>query len=217
VALAFYRKDGCPARRPGCHAGVVLYYSSHYPVFLTAGMRAGGDNMKKGMALLAVVILIGGLVYLYHALSPGADDAAMVASGQGAAPDANPEPGQPEAGASRGVFDISVHSIEELEVLFGRAEEIARRPRPVGDSDSIVLVLHGPEVEFFAISNYDRYRSIVDRAARLDAFQVVDVKICQTMMDRFGIGQDDIPAFIEQVPDGAAEVERLIREGYIYF
>lgn len=177
--------------------------------------------MKKGMALLAVLVLVlvlvGGLVYLYRAQAPGADDPAVVATGQEAAPDANPEPGQPQAGASRGVFDISVHSIEELEVLFERAEEIARRPRPVGDGDSIVLVLHGPEVEFFAISNYDRYRGIVDRAARLDAFQVVDVKICQTMMDRYDIGRDDIPAFIEQVPDGAAEVERLTREGYIYF
>jgi intracellular sulfur oxidation DsrE/DsrF family protein len=37
------------------------------------------------------------------------------------------------------------------------------------------------------------------------------------MMERFDIGQDDIPAFIEQVPDGAAEVDRLTREGYIYF
>jgi intracellular sulfur oxidation DsrE/DsrF family protein len=36
-------------------------------------------------------------------------------------------------------------------------------------------------------------------------------------MDRYDIGRDDIPAFIEQVPDGAAEVERLTREGYVYF
>ena len=95
---------------------------------------------------------------------------------------------------SRGVFDISVHSIEELEVLFERAEEIASRPRPVGGADSIVLVLHGPEVEFFAISNYDRYRSIVDRAARLDAFDVVDVKICRTMMQQYDIGADEYGA-----------------------
>jgi intracellular sulfur oxidation DsrE/DsrF family protein len=115
------------------------------------------------------------------------------------------------------VFDISVHSIEELEVLFDRAEDLARRPRPVGGEDNIVLVLHGPEVEVFAISNYERYRSLVDRAARLDAFDVVDVRICQTMMQQFGIEADDIPAFIEQVPNGAREVERLTREGYTYF
>jgi intracellular sulfur oxidation DsrE/DsrF family protein len=110
-----------------------------------------------------------------------------------------------------------VHSVEELEVLFDRAEELARRPNPVGGENNIVLVLHGPEVEFFAISNYDRYRDIVDRAARLDAFHVVDVRICQSMMQNYGIEADDVPAFIEQVPNGAVEVERLTREGYIYF
>ena len=32
-----------------------------------------------------------------------------------------------------------------------------------------------------------------------------------------GIARDDIPAFIEQVPDGQLEVDRLVREGYVYF
>ena len=173
--------------------------------------------MKQGVVLLAVAALLVVLGYLYGgtALDPVPEDAALAV--------AEPENGssadtlQPGAAATRGVFDISVHSVEELEVLFDRAEELARRPNPAGGEDSIVLVLHGPEVEFFAIPNYDTYRSIVDRAARLDAFHVVDVKICQTMMRNYGIESADVPAFIEQVPNGAVEVERLTREGYIYF
>jgi hypothetical protein len=78
-------------------------------------------------------------------------------------------------------------------------------------------VLHGPEVEFFSSSNYDRYKDIVDQAARLDALDIVDVKICQTMMEVQGIERDDIPSFVEQVPLGPAEVDRLVREGYVYF
>jgi len=31
------------------------------------------------------------------------------------------------------------------------------------------------------------------------------------------VDRDDIPAFIEQVPYGPGEVERLVREGYVYF
>jgi uncharacterized protein len=115
------------------------------------------------------------------------------------------------------VLDVSVHSLDELKVLLDRAEEIAARPQSQGEKAGVVLVLHGPEVEFFAISNYPRYKDIVDQAARLDAFDVVDVKICQSMMDRLGVGRDDIPAFIEQVPYGPGEVERLVREGYVYF
>jgi intracellular sulfur oxidation DsrE/DsrF family protein len=127
--------------------------------------------------------------------------------------------GQDAASApARGtVLDVSVHTLEELQVLLDRAEELAMRPQPQGERAGIVLVLHGPEVEFFAISNYQRYKDVVDKAARLDAFDVVDVKICQSMLQNLGIGQDDIPAFIEQVPYGPGEVERLVREGYVYF
>lgn len=176
-------------------------------------------NMKQAMTLLAIALLLGVLVYLYEGdagnLLPG--HTAGLTAGQETGSSEGPD--RPESGATvtRGVFDISVHSVEELEVLFDRAEELASRPNPVGGEDNIVLVLHGPEVEFFAISNYDRYRDIVDRAARLDAFHVVDVRICQSMMQNYGIEADDVPAFIEQVPNGAVEVERLTREGYIYF
>jgi len=83
----------------------------------------------------------------------------------------------------RAVLDISVHTIEGLKVLFDRAEELAMRPQAPGGEASVVLVLHGPEVQFFSIRNYEKYKDIVDQAARLDAFDVVDVKICQTMMD----------------------------------
>jgi intracellular sulfur oxidation DsrE/DsrF family protein len=128
-------------------------------------------------------------------------------------------PGLPNNGAAlqRLVLDISVHSLEELKVVLDRAEKLAMRPQPQGEKAGVVLVLHGPEVEFFAISNYSRYKDVVDQAARLDAFDVVDVKICRTMMQRLGVEPDDIPAFIEQVPYGPGEVERLVTEGYVYF
>ena len=113
--------------------------------------------------------------------------------------------------------DITVHTIEELQVLFERAETLARTPRVTEDNASVVLVLHGPEVEFFSTRNYDRYREIVDRAARLDALDIVDVRICQTMMAERGIARDDIPPFIEQVPLGTLELERLLDDGYVYF
>ena len=117
----------------------------------------------------------------------------------------------------RAVLDISAHTLEELKVLLDRAEELAMRPQAQGAEASVVLVLHGPEVEFFSIRNYERYKDIVDQAARLDAFDVVDVKICQTMLDMQGIERADIPAFIEQVPLGPVEIERLRQEGYVAF
>jgi len=161
--------------------------------------------------LLLLVIAASLLLYLnQQELEPVTD---IAESGLVPSKDALPEAGVP----NKAVLDITVHTIDELKVLFDRAEQLALAPQPPGGEASVVLVLHGPEVEFFSISNYDRYKDIVDQAARLDAFDVVDVKICQTMMEIRGIPRDDIPAFIEQVPLGTVEVERLVREGYVYF
>ncbi len=118
---------------------------------------------------------------------------------------------------AKAVLSVSVHTIEELEVLLERAEQYAMTPRSRKEEANIVLVLHGPEVEFFSTRNYDKYKTVVDRAARLDAFDIVDVKICQTMMSMNGIERDDIPSFIEQVSLGPAEIDRLEAEGYLRF
>jgi len=167
--------------------------------------------MKRILLLLLVAVLLLVVLYLDQSgLEPVTD---VAESDSVSSKDVLLEEELPK----KAVLDITVHTIDELKVLFDRAEEIALAPQPPGGEASVVLVLHGPEVEFFAISNYDKYKDIVDQAARLDAFDVVDVKICQTMMEISGIPRDDIPAFIEQVPLGSVEVERLVREGYVYF
>ena len=85
----------------------------------------------------------------------------------------------------------------------------AERPR------QIALVLHGQEIEHFRISNYSDNQDIVDLAAKLDAFNIIDVKMCGTMMNALDVDKQDIPAFIEIVPFGPAEVDRLEQEGFL--
>ena len=171
------------------------------------------------MKSVLLLVLFAGLLLVYFNLAPRlqgmSGDRAIDTFRQDATSDELLQ--DPGAVLQGMVLDVSVHSLDELKVLLDRAEEIAARPQSQGEKAGVVLVLHGPEVEFFAISNYPRYKDIVDQAARLDAFDVVDVKICQSMMDRLGVERDDIPAFIEQVPYGPGEVERLVREGYVYF
>jgi len=111
--------------------------------------------------------------------------------------------------------DIVVHTTEALELLFDRVEAVLDRPRRQGEAPIISLVLHGPEVEFFALENYERYRSLVDRAARLAAFGAVEISICQTQMRKRGIGTDEVPAFLRQVPYGPDKIKRLRKQGYV--
>jgi intracellular sulfur oxidation DsrE/DsrF family protein len=175
--------------------------------------------MKKVLGLVLLVALVSGLVYVLNGMTPDVQDRDItmqqppetVPGGIDAAPD------ETDTAPERTVLDISVHTVEELQVLFDRAEKLAGELSSGKQEASIVLVLHGPEVEFFSKNKYDKYKDIVDQAARLDASDIVDVKICQTMMEVQGVERDDIPAFVEQVPLGPAEVDRLVSEGYVYF
>lgn len=167
------------------------------------------------MLRIWVVLLVGGILLFstWYLSPPEQRDVSQVdiAGEEGV-------PGIPrEVLPQRAVLDIMVHTLDELRVLLDRAEQLSGSLRQKNEPASVVLVLHGPEVEFFASSNYEKYKDIVDQAARLDAFAIVDVKICQTMMRIQGIERDDIPSFIEQVPLGQAEIDRLVGEGYVYF
>ena len=166
------------------------------------------------LALAAGVLLLVAWIYLQPVRMQEDHVVQDVLAVDDIAPESLPTEGEAPV---RAVLDISVHTIEGLKVLFDRAEELAMRPQAPGGEASVVLVLHGPEVQFFSIRNYEKYKDIVDQAARLDAFDVVDVKICQTMLGIEGIDRDDIPSFIEQVPLGSGEVDRLVQEGYVAF
>jgi len=113
------------------------------------------------------------------------------------------------------VADISVHTEQELDILFTRVEQLLDRPRSGNEAPLVSIVLHGPEVEFFAVQNYAKYKGIVDRAAKLAALGAVDISICQTQMRNLGITSDQVPAFLHQVPYGPGEVESLLERGYV--
>lgn len=119
---------------------------------------------------------------------------------------------QPDAGR---VYDITLHDPGELMLLLRQLERLGGGPQANGTQASVALVLHGPEVAYFARGHYDHYRELVDLAARLDAFHVIEVKACRTRMKALGLKPEDMPAFIELVPYGPDEVERLRREGYL--
>ena len=121
-------------------------------------------------------------------------------------------PGEP--GSSKPVvIDVVLHDKSEILNMLRRAESLAMTPNPADRPRQIALVLHGPEIEHFKIENYTDNREIVDLAAKLDAFNVIDIKMCNTMMNRMNVEKGEVPAFIEIVPYGPGEVDRLKKAG----
>jgi intracellular sulfur oxidation DsrE/DsrF family protein len=113
------------------------------------------------------------------------------------------------------VIDVVLHNKDDILKMLRRAESLAMTPNPAERPRQIALVLHGPEIEYFRISSYEDNREIVDLAAKLDAFNVIDIKMCNTAMGQFEVNKQEVPAFIEIVPYGPKEVERLQGKGFL--
>jgi intracellular sulfur oxidation DsrE/DsrF family protein len=127
----------------------------------------------------------------------------------------SPLPGANQPGGHRYVFDVVVHNPVDMEKLLGRIESLAKTTSTDDEGPGLALVLHGPEIAYFSRKNYPRYMSIVDRAAALDKKGIIDVKVCETMIRELNIDSDELPDYVEHVPYGPAEVERLVKKGFI--
>ena len=169
--------------------------------------------MLRQLVILTVAGLVLWIVADLVLRQPGDTAFAPQSRVQAPPPETRTPPSEAPAGF---VADISLHTEAELETLLSRVEQLLERPRKSGEAPLVALVLHGPEVEFFALKNYPQYREMVDHAAKLAALGAVDISICQTQMRTRGIGEDEVPAFLRQVPYGPGEVRRLLDSGYVY-
>lgn len=110
------------------------------------------------------------------------------------------------------------NSPEEVADALKRAEMLYLEGKLPADANPIAIVLHGPEVEIFFKDKYDEYKNIVDLAAKLSAFGVVDVRVCETQSGIMGRSRSSIHPFIGTVPFGPTEVKRLLdQQNYVYF
>ena len=113
---------------------------------------------------------------------------------------------------------LLLHSPSEVQDALLRAKTLLDQGLVNADDPPIAFVLHGPEVSIFLRENYEQYREIVDLAAHLSAFNVVDMKVCRTRLGSLGETDQQLVPFVSTVPLGAAEVKRLLNdEGYVYF
>lgn len=102
-------------------------------------------------------------------------------------------------------------------MLFKRAGMLAEEVENLSTYDPIVFVLHGDEAHAFRHRNMERYKDLIKLAERLEASNVIDIRICETWMRINGVERSELPDFVDTVPLGPAEEVRLRREGYLYF
>lgn len=117
----------------------------------------------------------------------------------------------------RYLAEIRLHTPMEIEDLLERASKLVESAEAYRGFEPIAVVLHGNEADAFRSGNYNRYRKLIDLAARLDAFNVIDVQICETWMRMNNVKRSELPAFVDTVPFGPAAQRTLKRQGYQAF
>lgn len=115
------------------------------------------------------------------------------------------------------VFDTTSGTLAGLTSVLDRASYISQ----IGGADpmdgTIVIVLHGESIPFFAIKNYKKHRALMQRAYSLSVGNIVEFRLCKAAAHLQGFKPRDIHGFIKMVPMADAEIVRLQQEeGFSY-
>lgn len=115
------------------------------------------------------------------------------------------------------VYDVTTADVKEMNHVLNRASYLSKITGTDPFEQSIVLVLHGPSVELFAIENTEKYDAMLKRAQSLTVSQVLSIRMCKIAAKSRGYLPKDIHGFVEMIPMGDAEIIRLQHEeGHAY-
>ena len=110
------------------------------------------------------------------------------------------------------VYDVAVNSVEKVTSVLDRASYLSKITGADPFDSSIILVLHGSEIDYFAIKNYEKYKALMQRAQSLVESEVLKIRMCRIAAQGHGYEPEDIHGFIEMVPMGDAEIIRMQNE-----
>jgi intracellular sulfur oxidation DsrE/DsrF family protein len=115
------------------------------------------------------------------------------------------------------VYDVAVSNLEMFSHVLDRVSYLNNVYRADPFDASLVMVLHGDEIPFFAISNLGKYRELMQRAQSLTIAGPVEFRMCQVAAKSHGLEPGDIHGFVKVVPMADAEIVRLQQEeGHVY-
>lgn len=114
------------------------------------------------------------------------------------------------------VYDVSVKTVEQLGNVLDRASYLSILNDADPFDSKIVIVLHGDEIGFFAIRNYQKYRELMVRAQSLTVGGIIEFRMCRAAARRRGFEAADIHGFVTTVPMADAEIADLQKQGFAY-
>lgn len=165
----------------------------------------GVNSMKiiKGVALLFYLLLI----YCPFVLAAEENDAPF---GQAKSIDIDYKP-------QKLLYDLTTADPKAFDNILDRVSLLYK----LYDSDlfdsSIVVIIHGDSIPFFAIDNYVKYKERMHRAKSLTLGSSIEFRMCKMAAKVMKYEPKDIHGFVKMIPMADAEIVRLQNEeGYAY-
>jgi len=115
------------------------------------------------------------------------------------------------------IYDLTTADPKKLDNILDRVSYLFK----LYDSDmfesSIVIVIHGDAIPFFAIDQFTKYQDKVFRANSLTIGTTIEFRMCKAAAKVMHYQPEDIHGFVKMIPMADAEIVRLQQEeGYAY-
>ena len=78
----------------------------------------------------------------------------------------------------------------------------------------VLVVLNGEEIAAFERKHYREQKQLVDLAARLAAFEIIEIRVCETTLEERFVHRSELPSFLQPIKNGAAYLTEKKRQGY---
>ena len=115
------------------------------------------------------------------------------------------------------LYDVAAPDMATFEHVLDRVSYLNTVYNANPFEASIVMVLHGDEIPFFAIANADKYHDLMQRAKSLTQSGPIEFRMCRIAAQGHGFEPEQINGFVRVVPMADAEIIRLQQEeGYAY-
>jgi len=115
------------------------------------------------------------------------------------------------------VYDVAEGDPERFDRILDRVSFLNNVYGADPFDASIVLVLHGDEIGFFAIENYAEHSELMRRAQSLTLAGPIEFRMCEAAAHARGFAPEDIHGFVHMVPMADAEIIRLQQEeGHVF-
>lgn len=114
------------------------------------------------------------------------------------------------------LYDLFSGSKDDLSNILDRVGYLFKLYGSDTFDSSIVIIIHGDAIPFFAINEFNKYKDLMSRAQSLTVGTSIEFRMCGAAAKVLNYDAKDIHGFVQMVPMADAEIIRLQHDNYAY-